>query len=255
MSFRPARNRAQHRATRSLRHIVWTVVSLALMTTLMLLAGDLAGKGASTAQLLDMNRTTQANPASGHGQKSDPAARHHAREGRDPARVSRSGQRTAPRVLMAKRDAAQTTRSAERVRWNQPGYCLNWARIRAHIPARYPDAATAWRHASDKQRGDRTPPAGAAVYWTGGSQGYGHIAISVGHGRVRSTDAGGEGRVATVPVGWPVRHWGLNYAGWSDSINGYTIPGVGKDHRHHRRGHGHQDRLRGHGRGHQRGQA
>ena len=233
--------------------MVWTAVSLALMATFMLLAGDVAGKDASTAQLVNMNATTRASGASGHGQKPDRAARHRARGGRDRTRVSRSGRRTAPRVPIAKRDAAQTTRSAERARWNQPGYCLNWARIRAHIPARYPDAATAWRHASDKRRGDRTPPPGAAVYWTGGSHGYGHIAISVGHGRVRSTDAGGMGRVATVRVGWPVRHWGLNYAGWSDTINGYTIPGVAGDHQQQRglQQHG----RRGHDRGHQRGQA
>jgi len=74
--------------------------------------------------------------------------------------------------------------------------------------------------------GDRRPPVGAAVYWTGGSSGYGHIAISVGDGKVRSTDAGGEGRVKTVGVDWATKAWGLRYAGWANSINGYTIPGV-----------------------------
>ena len=42
----------------------------------------------------------------------------------------------------------------------------------------------------------------------------------------RSTDAPGQGRVATVPLRWVEREWGLRYAGWSNSINGYTIPGV-----------------------------
>jgi len=67
------------------------------------------------------------------------------------------------------------------------------------------------------------------VYWLGGSHGYGHIAVSVGGGRVRSTDAGGAGRVATVAVGWFEDHWGLPYAGWADNVNDQVIPGVGAE--------------------------
>ncbi|MGZ4483741.1 MAG: hypothetical protein ACXVW8_05415 [Nocardioidaceae bacterium] len=131
----------------------------------------------------------------------------------------------------ARHDATQTAVSARQSTRNAPGYCLRWAHLRAGIPPRYPTAADAWRHATDRHPGDRRPPAGAAVYWTGGSHGFGHIAISVGHGKVRSTDAAGEGHVATVGVGWAHRNWGLRYAGWADSINGYTIPGVATHHR------------------------
>ena len=134
--------------------------------------------------------------------------------------------RKRPPVNLAPSNAVETLRSAARSDSYEPGHCLEWSRERADIPAVYPDAATAWTHASGKRPGDRRPPAGAAVYWTGGSQGYGHIAISVGGGRVRSTDAPGQGRVATVPLRWVEREWGLRYAGWSNSINGYTIPGV-----------------------------
>jgi hypothetical protein len=133
-----------------------------------------------------------------------------------------------PAGRLAPSSAAETRHAAVRSRFNEPGYCLAWSRQQADIPARYPDAATAWAHATGKRRNDRTPPAGAAVYWTGGSEGYGHVAISVGGGRVRSSDAGGAGRVSTVPVEWVARTWGLKYAGWADSINGYTIPGVGR---------------------------
>jgi hypothetical protein len=129
-------------------------------------------------------------------------------------------------VRRAPNNARQTVRSAIQSDYNDPGYCLAWSRQQADIPARYPDAATAWRHATEKRRGGQNPPPGAAVYWTGGSSGYGHIAISVGGGRVRSSDAGGAGRVATVPLSWISREWGLRYAGWADSINGYEIPGV-----------------------------
>jgi len=67
------------------------------------------------------------------------------------------------------------------------------------------------------------------VYWLGGSSGYGHIAVAVGNGKVRSTDAGGSGKVATVDIGWPESHWGLPYAGWADNVNDVTIPGVGSE--------------------------
>lgn len=115
-------------------------------------------------------------------------------------------------------------RNAENDRTNEPGYCLQQVRLWCGIPARYGDAATAWRNTNDRHPGDRKPPRGAAVYWTGGSHGYGHIAISLGGGKIRSTDAGGSGRVATVDLGWVERNWHLVWAGWAWDINETTIP-------------------------------
>lgn len=126
---------------------------------------------------------------------------------------------------MAPHNATQTANSARRSHVNTPGHCLQWARTRAGIPARFATAAAAARGAHNKHFGS-APPAGAAVYYTGGSHGYGHIVISIGGGQVRSPDSGGRGRVATVGYRWPVSHWHLHYAGWANNINGYTIPGV-----------------------------
>lgn len=67
------------------------------------------------------------------------------------------------------------------------------------------------------------------VYWLGGSRGHGHIAVSLGGGRVRSSDAGGRGIVATVPLGWVEQMWNLPYAGWADNVNDRQIPGVEGD--------------------------
>jgi hypothetical protein len=127
------------------------------------------------------------------------------------------------------RNAEQTATSAEQSTTNEPGYCLKWSRLRADIGSLYPDAATAWRYAVHRHKGDRQPPRGAMTYWLGGSHGYGHIAVAVGDGLVRSTDAGGAGRVATVDVGWFETHWGLPYAGWADNVNDVIIPGVGDE--------------------------
>jgi hypothetical protein len=106
--------------------------------------------------------------------------------------------------------------------------CLQQSRQWAGIPARYPDATTAWKHTNDRHPGHRNPPRGAAVYWTGGRQGYGHIGISLGNGKVRSTDANGRGKVGTVTIGWVERNWNLPYAGWAWDINEVTIPHSGK---------------------------
>lgn len=126
-------------------------------------------------------------------------------------------------------DAETTAASAEASTSNQPGYCLQWSRERAAIGALYPDAATAWRYAVHRHKQDPDPPRGAMCYWTGGSHGYGHIAVAIGGGKVRSTDAGGSGKVATVDIDWPTNHWGLPYAGWADNVNDQIIPGVGAE--------------------------
>jgi len=126
-------------------------------------------------------------------------------------------------------DAAQTARNAEADQVNDPGYCLQQCRIWAGINAMYADASTAWRNTNDRHPGDRTIPRGAMAYWTGGSQGYGHIACSLGgppgNPNIRSTDAGGSGRVATRSLSWFDANWpSLNYAGWAWDINEVTIP-------------------------------
>jgi hypothetical protein len=129
-------------------------------------------------------------------------------------------------VPTAPSNAARTVASAKHSAFNLPGRCLQWSREQADIPQKYGDAATAWKHATGRRPHGGNPPRGAAVYWTGGSHGYGHIAISVGHHKVRSSDAGGVGRVATVSINHLSKIWHLRYAGWANSINGYKIPGV-----------------------------
>jgi hypothetical protein len=121
-------------------------------------------------------------------------------------------------------DAHQTAQNAENTHTNDPGMCLQWSRQRAAIASKYPDASTAWHNTKDRHPGDRNPPRGSMVFWTGGANGYGHIGPSSGGGNVRSTDSGGRGKVATVDVGWPERNWGLKYAGWAWDVNGVTIP-------------------------------
>lgn len=121
-------------------------------------------------------------------------------------------------------DAETTARNAEQTTSNDPGMCLQWSRQRAAIGSYYGDAATAWHNTNDRYPGNRNPPRGSMVFWTGGGSGYGHIAPSLGGGQVRSTDSGGKGKPATVDLDWPVRNWGLVYAGWAWDVNEVTIP-------------------------------
>lgn len=128
-------------------------------------------------------------------------------------------------------DADTTASNAEAVDFNEVGHCLQWCRERAGIDALYLTAAQAGLHADRLHVGDRDVPRGAFAFWTGGSDGAGHIVIGLGNGQLRSTDAGGPGRVATVPgVEWFDQHWtSLSYLGWADNVNGITVPGVGDD--------------------------
>lgn len=117
-------------------------------------------------------------------------------------------------------------------RTNVPGTCYLWTRTMAGSPAvgdvdrdGDADAVDGWKATKRRHAGDRNPPAGVPVFWSGGRNGYGHAAVSLGGGKIRSTDAGGSGKIATVDLGWVEREWGLTYLGWSDDLNGVVIPG------------------------------
>lgn len=93
------------------------------------------------------------------------------------------------------------------------------------------DAEDGWKQEPAwAKHADRKPPRGTPVAWGGGSEDNGHRAISlgpVGPGglyMIRSTDAGGSGITATVPLNYPEVKWGMPYLGWSETISGVKIP-------------------------------
>lgn len=111
------------------------------------------------------------------------------------------------------------------------GMCYKWTREMFGLPAvgdrdgdGDADAVDGWKATTHKHAGDRKPPAGVPVFWSGGSKGHGHAAISLGGGKIRSIDANGFGRVGTVDLGWVEREWGLHYLGWSEDLGGTVIP-------------------------------
>lgn len=104
------------------------------------------------------------------------------------------------------------------------GRCLAYVRTWLGIGSHWPTAARAWFEADKRHPGDRHPPAGAPMFWTGGSHGFGHIALSLGDGDVRSTDVPHAGLIGTVPLDWFGTHWtNLHYEGWAEDLNETTI--------------------------------
>jgi hypothetical protein len=90
-----------------------------------------------------------------------------------------------------------------------------------------PWAEAAWQASKQKHRGDKHPPAGVPVYWHNPHSKYGHIALSTGGGRCRSTDWPSRNRVGEARIDDITRRWGLRYLGWAgDMAPGGDIPGV-----------------------------
>ena len=67
------------------------------------------------------------------------------------------------------------------------------------------------------------PPANVPVFWSGGSQGFGHVAVSIGNGHIISTDISGPGTVSIVPLTEIHAKWGLTFLGWTGHLEGRDI--------------------------------
>jgi hypothetical protein len=128
-------------------------------------------------------------------------------------------------------------RNAEASKTNKPGTCQLWTRTQFLGKSAGDqdgdgdaDAVDGWKSEPLRFRhaGDRNPPRGVPVAFSGGSKGYGHRAISLGGGKIRSTDMSGStykpGVVGTTTIAAIEKAMGVSYLGWSDSITGELIP-------------------------------
>lgn len=105
------------------------------------------------------------------------------------------------------------------------GQCLHfvWRCLDGQHSYGLPDANAAFR-ASRHLRTTGTPPAGVPVYFLGSK--HGHVALSVGGGRIRSTDWPSKNRIAEVRITELSEAWGRRYAGWAADMAGHKIPGL-----------------------------
>lgn len=110
------------------------------------------------------------------------------------------------------------------------GMCARWTREQFGVQALGDfdgdgdaDAVDMWQASKLKNAGDRNPPRGVPVFWSGGSAGHGHAAISLGGGMVRSIDRPRSGLVSSVPLSEMESAWGLKYLGWTIDLYGHEI--------------------------------
>lgn len=86
-------------------------------------------------------------------------------------------------------------------------------------------AHAAWTQAAHKHRlsDPGRAPKGAPVFWSGGTHGYGHVAVSAGDGRIWSTDIERLGYFDLVPASAPATQWGLVPLGWTNDLDGVLV--------------------------------
>ena len=113
-------------------------------------------------------------------------------------------------------------------RWttNQYGMCLYTVQTWLAAPWSGPWAEDAWNRWGGQHRGDKNPPAGVPVYWHNPRSKYGHIALSVGGGRIRCTDYPSSRRVGELTIDQMSAVWNIQYLGWAERFSGGAIQGL-----------------------------
>jgi len=141
-------------------------------------------------------------------------------------------------MVYNREEAAQR---AENARTNIPGTCQIWTRtifgalsVGDFDGDGDADAVDGWKQSTRKHAGDRHPPRGVPVSFSGGSKGYGHRAVSVGdvngQALLRSTDMSSlthswrPGVVGLVSIADIEQAMNVKYLGWSEDISGVLIP-------------------------------
>lgn len=132
---------------------------------------------------------------------------------------------------------AQAVARAKAEKTNEPGTCQLWTRTIFGVQSAGDrdhdgdaDAVDGWLSEPPAHRhvGDRKPPEGVPLSFAGGSRGFGHRAVSIGNGHLRSTDMFGgryfPGRVGTCTIADIEREMNQTYLGWSNTITGVLIP-------------------------------
>lgn len=109
-----------------------------------------------------------------------------------------------------------------------PRTCLLWVRTLYNAPGGPPTAWAGWKLTKDRHTGDRNPPVGVPVWFSGNfTSPAGHVAESIGGGQVVSTDWPHTGLIGRTTIDQIETEWKHRYLGWSGDIDGVSIPGIG----------------------------
>lgn len=82
----------------------------------------------------------------------------------------------------------------------------------------YATAIAHWNAIKDKHPGDTNAPAGSLVFWSGGSSGAGHVALSLGGGKIVSSDYPRAGITSQTTIDAISNGWGEHYMGWAKPV-------------------------------------
>jgi hypothetical protein len=85
------------------------------------------------------------------------------------------------------------------------------------------DAEDGWKAAHVKHGPNVPSKRGYPVFWTGGSNDNGHVAIAAGEGMCWSTDIRRPGFFDFVPITEIRDKWGLTYVGWAEDLAGVPL--------------------------------
>lgn len=99
--------------------------------------------------------------------------------------------------------------------------CLRWVRLVFGVASKYVSAKSAWNNAQYRHVGDRNPPRGVPVFFSGIP--FGHVAVSLGWGVIRTTAWPSGNFIGNTTIDALCKKWGRTYLGWTEDLNGVRI--------------------------------
>lgn len=109
--------------------------------------------------------------------------------------------------------------------------CLAFVHECWAVPARYPTALSAWQNAEHKHpyKGVGEIPLGAPVFSNRAGDQYGHVFIAgrrnlAGQRIFYSNDVKRRGGIDPVTIDFFPTRWGHTVLGWTEDLNGFTLP-------------------------------
>lgn len=106
------------------------------------------------------------------------------------------------------------------------GLCLKFVRTCYGIPAKHASAKAAWANARVRHvtSDPNKIPVGAPIFLSHPKSKYGHVAIYLGNGLMRTTNSS-TNRIHSDSIKKWIE-WGYKVDGWTEDLNGVTINGL-----------------------------